>query len=301
MPCIVQISFPIVLAVILLQACNNSSDKAETKTGFITVADSKLYYETTGKGEAVVLLHGGFLDRRMWEKQVKEFSKNYQVITCDLRGHGSTTDGDSSYFMYEAIRMLLDTLQVKKATIAGLSVGAIIATDFAIEYPQYTYKLVLVTPGLNRQRDTTFSQDSSIDQYSELLKMAVEKDHDTAMAAEYFIRCWFDGPHRNPEETDTTERKKAVAMAVATMKTHKLLHWARYAEPVAEQRLKNISSPALIIIADKDNYRISKNAEALKAAIPNARIMIINNAAHMPNMERPAEFNKLFLAFLKGK
>jgi len=296
---IITIIFSIAFAVILIYACNDAAGLPPTKTGFITVADSKLYYETTGGGEAIVLLHGGFLDRRMWEKQVKEFANKYQVITCDLRGHGASTDGDSSYFMYEAIRMLLDTLQVKKAIIAGLSLGAMVATDFAIEYPQYTHKLVLVTPGLNKL-DTSFAQDSSINRNTGLFGTAIE-NHDTALAAEYFIRTWFDGPYRQPSETDTVERKKALDMAIATLKNHKLLHWVRFAESPAIQRLKNISCPALIIVAEKDNYRISKNAEALDAGIPSARIVTIKNTAHMPNMEKPAEFNKLFLDFLGEK
>lgn len=290
----------LIVIVSSILACNQSPEM-KTNTGFITVADSKLYYESTGQGEAIVLIHGGFLDRRMWDKQVKEFSKDYRVITCDLRGHGATTDGDSSYFMHEAVRMLLDTLQVKKVTIAGLSLGAIIATDFAIEYPQYTNKLVLVTPGLNKM-DTSFAEDTIMNSYSRLIMKAIETDRDIVMAAEYFIRSWFDGPYREASETDTTERRKALAMAMSTLKNHNLLlHWPRFAEPPAIGRLKNISSPTLIIVTDKDNYRISKHAEVLKADIPRSKITIINNVAHMPNMEKPAEFNRIFLEFLKGE
>jgi pimeloyl-ACP methyl ester carboxylesterase len=267
-------------------------------SGFITIADSKLYYETTGTGEAILLLHGGFMDRRMWDEQVKRFSKKYRVITCDLRGHGATIDGDSSYFMYEAIHMLLDTLHEKKVNIAGLSLGAMIATDFAIEYPQYVRRLILITPGLN-SLDTTFVQDSTITKYSNLMGDAVTKEKDTMLAAEYFIRSWFDGPCRSPEQTDTAARKKALAMATATMKTHKFLHWTRLAEPPAIQRLKKITASALIIIAEKDNYRISKNAEALKNGIANSKIVTIRNAAHLVNLEQPGEFNKIFLAFIK--
>ncbi len=80
---------------------------------------------------------------------MRAFAKDYRVITCDQRGHGRTIDGDSSYFMHEAVRMLLDSLQVRRAVICGLSMGAMVATDFAIEYPDYTQKLILLVPGLN--------------------------------------------------------------------------------------------------------------------------------------------------------
>src|SRR5690348_13971978 len=101
----------IIAFIIALTACHHEPGP-NPKNGFITVADSKLYYETTGTGESIVLLHGGYMDRRMWDDQVREFSKQYHVITCDLRGQGATIDGDSDYFMYEAIRMLLDTLHI---------------------------------------------------------------------------------------------------------------------------------------------------------------------------------------------
>ncbi|HYM92670.1 MAG TPA: alpha/beta hydrolase [Chitinophagaceae bacterium] len=284
--------------ILVISGCKDQEKKPVSLSGFITVADSKLYYESTGTGEAILLLHGGFMNSRMWDEQVKEFSKKYCVITCDLRGHGLTVDGDSSYFMYEAIRMLLDTLGEKKVNIAGLSLGAMIATDFAIEYPQYVNRLILITPGLN-SLDTTFAQDSTITKYSNLMGDAVTKQKDTMLAAEYFIRSWFDGPYRSPEQTDTAARKKALAMATETMKTHKFLHWTRLAEPPAIQRLKKITAPTLIIIAEKDNYRISKNAEALKNGIANSKIVTIRNAAHLVSLEKPEEFNKTFLEFIK--
>jgi len=281
-----------------LAGCDNKLPEAVTKTGFVPVADSKLYYESTGKGEAIVLLHGGYMDRRMWDEQVKVFSKNYRVITCDLRGHGSTIDGDSSYLMYEAIRILLDSLHETKVNLAGLSLGAMIATDFAIAYPQYIKKLLLITPGLNKL-DTVFAEDSSITHYSNLLREAVIEKKDTAMAAEYFIRCWFDGPGRSPEQTDTAARRKALSIAVSTMKTHKLLHWTRFSDPPAIERLNKITAATLIITGEKDNFRISKNAEALNKEISGSFIITIKNAAHLPNMEKPAEFNKIVLDFIR--
>jgi 3-oxoadipate enol-lactonase len=288
----------VLIFVFRLSICSAQDNKGDTQTGFITVADSKLYYESTGKGKPIVLLHGGFMDTRMWDGQVKEFSKKYRVITCDLRGHGKTMDGDSSYFMYEAIRMLLDSLNEKKADIAGLSLGATVATDFAIEYPRYVNKLLLITPGLN-SFDTTFVQDSTMVKYSNLMDDAVVKRKDTALAAEYFIRSWFDGPFRSPEQTDAAIRKRALAIATSTMKTHQFMHWARFAQPRAIGRLEKITAPTLIIIAEKDNYRISKNADALNKGITNSKIVIISNAAHLVNLEKPEEFNKIFLEFIR--
>ena len=289
----------ILVYLFYLTACNTTTASPDKKTGYITIADSKLYYETTGKGDAILFLHAGFMDRRMWEPQVNEFSKDHQVIVCDMRGHGITVDGDSSYYMYEALRILLDSLHIKKAVIAGLSLGAVVATDFAIQYPQYTEKLILAGPGINKL-ETRFAQDTIMFRRYDSLKMAAE-NKDTVLAAEYFVRSWFDGPVRKPADTDTAARAKALKMAIATMKTHRLSYWTRFAEPPAVTMLNKIAANTLIIVGEKDNYRIFVNSDTLQAYIPHTSRIVIPGTAHMMNMEKPVEFNNAVRKFIADK
>ena len=291
-------SFALWIAVIFFSCTEKKSPSPEKKSGFINIADSRLYYEVTGEGDPVLFLHGGFMDRRMWENQVSEFSKNYKVITCDQRGHGLHNDGDSSYYMYEGLRILLDTLNIKSATVIGLSMGGAVATDFAIQYPAYTKKLVLVTPGLTGINSDQ-AEDSTLNNGFALLKDAIEKKKDTPLAAEYFIRSWFDGPFRQPSETDTTERRKALNMAINCLLTHKFLHWVRMADTPAIKEIHKITASTLVILGEKDNPIIKRNYETLSKNIPRIRSVVIKGVAHMPNMERPEEFNKIVLDFLR--
>jgi 3-oxoadipate enol-lactonase len=295
----------IFISASILICCNTTpgnTGKIETVTGFIPVANSKLYYEITGKGEPVLLLHGGLLDRRMWEQQVKALSTNYQVITCDQRGHGLTVDGDSNYLMHEAVRILLDSLHISNVTIGGLSMGAMVATDFAINYPDYTKKLILVTPGLNGNPDDSTMDSVMLNRFASL-RNAIEAQHDSAMGSEIFIRSWFDGPQRKSSETDTIQRKKALEMCYHTITAHRLLYGVRFADIPSIKNLSTIKMPVLVINTDKDNPKITRNVDTFLKAMPQARHVLIKNTAHMPNMEKPEEFNKAVLDFLaeKGK
>ncbi|HEY2951197.1 MAG TPA: alpha/beta fold hydrolase, partial [Verrucomicrobiae bacterium] len=95
-----------------------------------------LYYETTGRGETIVLIHGGQMDRRMWDAQFDSFARPYRVIRYDIRGFGKSDVPDKPYSHAGDLHSLLRHWRVKKATLMGLSLGAAIATDFAIEHPE---------------------------------------------------------------------------------------------------------------------------------------------------------------------
>jgi 3-oxoadipate enol-lactonase len=285
----------IAIFLLLLTACNTKDDHPHS--GFVHYAGSKLYYEDYGSGEPVIFLHGGFMDHRMWSHQAEGLQDKFRVVTIDLRGHGSTIDGDSSYFMYEGIKAVMDSLKIKKASLAGLSLGSIVATDMALEYPDYVQKLVLSTPGIHTWvKEVT--ADSLMRKNMRLVEHALVGQKDTALAAEYFIRTWFDGPFRKSSQTDTAERKMAVSMATSTMRIHKLSHWPRFAENPATGRLGNIQAPVLIIQGELDNQTIKLNCDTLQASIPHVQRYLIKGVAHMPNMERPEEFNNALIGFL---
>jgi 3-oxoadipate enol-lactonase len=107
-----------------------------------------LYFEIKGRGKPVVLIHGGQLDRRMWDAQFDEFAKRYRVIRYDLRGFGKSSAPSKPFSNHEDLHALLRRLQVEKATLVGLSLGGAVAVDFALMYPNEVDSLVLVCPGL---------------------------------------------------------------------------------------------------------------------------------------------------------
>ena len=98
----------------------------------IPIADGGvMYYEETGSGEPVLLLHGHTLDRRMWDGQVEYLKESFRLIVPDMRGYGKTTDPREGYqFTHmDDILTLMDSLHIEKAHVVGLSMGAYVAGD----------------------------------------------------------------------------------------------------------------------------------------------------------------------------
>src|SRR5262245_33847872 len=124
------------LAFIMLPMSFISADAAQVMRGTAQVNGTALYYETKGRGFPVVLISsGGILDRRGWDQQFDIFSKHYRVIRYDVRGIGKSARPAEPFSHSEDLYALLNSLKIKHAHVVGLSVGAAIAIDFAIEHP----------------------------------------------------------------------------------------------------------------------------------------------------------------------
>lgn len=115
------------------------------QTGFIEVEGTRLYYEVAGSGRTMILIHGLTLDSRMWDDQFETFAQQYQVIRYDLRGFGkSGLPNSESYSYVDDQKALIDHLGVSHAYVIGLSLGGMIAIDFALEHPEATDALIPV-------------------------------------------------------------------------------------------------------------------------------------------------------------
>ena len=108
-----------------------------------------IFYEVSGAGEPVVLIHAFSVDRRMWAPQIALLEKRFRVVRYDQRGHGKSDGPSAPYAQHEDLRSVLDALGIDKATLIGLSAGATTATDFAIAYPNRVVRVVLASPGLS--------------------------------------------------------------------------------------------------------------------------------------------------------
>jgi pimeloyl-ACP methyl ester carboxylesterase len=134
--------------------------------------------------------------------------------------------------------------------------------------------------------------------------MAAIEQGDLALASELQNRIWVDGPFRQPEQVNPLVRQRAAEMNRIAL-TNGTWDKAdarplRPLDPPAAQRLNEIHVPTLIVAGALDHPEILRAAEVLTTAIPGARKMVIPDCAHMPNMEKPAEFNRAVLDFLHG-
>ena len=122
-------------------------------------------------------------------------------------------------------------------------------------------------------------------------------------ANELELRMWVDGPHRAPEQVEPAVRERVRAMnreAIAQASRAPEDAKPRRLEPPAIGRLGEVRAPTLVIVGDQDVPHVEATADLLASGIPGARKVVIPGVAHMVNMERPQEFNRLVLEFLGG-
>ncbi|WP_315823622.1 alpha/beta hydrolase [Paraflavitalea speifideaquila] len=135
--------------IVLGMACGQSTNQGEATSGTVQAGNLSVFYTRTGSGSPILLLHAGLLDHTMWAKQVATLSAKYDVITPDLPFHGKTMGLDSIILSADVIRILMDSLHLSKASVAGLSMGSGVALDLAIDYPERVDKVFLISAGLN--------------------------------------------------------------------------------------------------------------------------------------------------------
>ena len=284
-------------AVIFIISCNNNEQKQQFKTGSIKAGNLQVYYERTGKGDAILFLHAGLQDHTMWAEQVKALSAQYEVITIDLPYHGKTMGTDTTLLVADMIKILLDSLQLQKVSVAGLSMGGSVAQDFIIAYPERVNKAILISAGINGY-EKTHAMDSISTNWWQAFRQALN-DKDTIQAAIEFTKAWAEGPYRN-DKLQAPVSKNIYSKTLENLTLHKMEGWPLLQDhPPAIEKISSIKVPVLIIDGDKDMPYITANAVFMEKNIPGAKRVLMKDVAHMLNIERPDELNKLIMDFLK--
>jgi pimeloyl-ACP methyl ester carboxylesterase len=272
---------------------------AHVTNGHIDIDGGKLYYQTAGQGKALVLVHTGFADSRMWDEQWNEFAKHYRVIRFDMRGFGRSTRLSGPVARRRELYQVLETLGVDRAALLGCSLGGEVILDLALEHPEMVSALIAVStvPGgweFQGAPPQTLMQ-----------MMAAVQQGDLALASELQNQLWIDGPFREPGQVDARLRRRAAELNRITLEHGT---WGAAVaspldplQPPAARRLDEIHVPALIVAGALDNPEILRAAEVMAAGIRGAGKTIIPDCAHLPNMEKPARFNSAVLDFLGGQ
>jgi pimeloyl-ACP methyl ester carboxylesterase len=273
------------------------AQRAATK-GWIKAGNLQVYYERAGKGPALLLLHAGLQDHTMWAEQVKVLSKQYEVMTPDLPYHGLTKGIDTSILAQDVIKILLDSLQLPKVSVAGLSMGAAVTEDFIIAYPGRVNKAILISAGINGYEKKYPIDSVSMRWYTDFSTALQNKD--TSKAAVEFTKAWAEGIYRSGDSLKAAISQYVYQKTLNNLRVHKMQGWPRLNDaPTAFESLSSIQLPVLVIEGDKDLPFISVASEYLEKNIAGAKRVVIKDVAHMLNMEKPQELNKIMLDFLK--
>lgn len=244
--------------------------------------NGQIYYEIVGSGEPIVFVHGFTLDHTMWQPQVEFFSKGYHVVTYDARGFGKSSLPEGPYDHTDDLHALLDHLGIDQAHFVGLSMGARIATNFALAYPDTVRSLTLMDPALDGYK-------SEVDWNVYAKEEGLERAKENWLNHELF--------------TVTQKRPEIVAALRSTVENYSGWHWLHHdpqnpSNTHARDHLHQITRPTLIVVGEGDLTYFHNIAAVLAVGISGARKVIVPNAGHMVNMEAPDEINSLLDDFI---
>ena len=251
-----------------------------------------LAHEVAGAGPALLLVHAGIADRRMWDDQVGAFAgAGWTVVRADLPGFGETPLPDRPVALWATLRGLLDHLGIERAVVVGCSLGGRAAVDLALAAPDRVRALVLVGSGLAGHP----FEEPALFELWDRGEGAAERG-DFAEAARVEVDTWVVGMDRDRSAVDPEVRRRVEGMLLAAY-THGEADLEE-PDPPAAGRLGKVAAPALVLVGEHDRPDLHAMADALAGGIPGAERMVLAGTAHLPNMERPAEFNRVVLDFL---
>jgi len=269
----------------------------QTKSGFVNIDGAQIYYETAGKGTPFVMIHAGVADRRQWNNEFTYFARNHQVLRYDMRGYGKSEPVDGEFSHMSDLVSILKALALQRPLVLmGCSMGGGLAMDFALAHSSRVKALIMVGSGPS---GLTLDVPTPA-KFAEAEKAFEAGDLD--LTAEIETQIWFDGTDRTPDQVNQAMRKLAYEMGrnALAYEARQLGKRLPNTDTPAFDRLKDLSIPVLVIVGAHDTPYILAAADYMIKKIPAARKVRIEDAAHLPNMDQPQEFQSIVNAFLES-
>ena len=249
-----------------------------------------LPYTDRGRGQALVLLHGFPLDRRMWNAQVERLSHVCRVIAPDLRGFGRS--GNSDLFTIESladdIHVFVEQLVAKPCVLAGLSMGGYVALAYAKKYPRDLRGLVLL--------DTKAAADAPAAKEGRGKMIELVRSQGAAAVAEQMLPKML-GPTTQQNRPEVVKTLRSL-MAECAPQTIEYALAAMRDRPDRSAELSSIKAPTLVVVGEADAITPPDVAESMANAIPGAKLEVIRDAGHMAPMEQPEQVNRAIERFM---
>lgn len=258
--------------------------------GYLELGGGRLHWLSDGGGPAVVLVHGGTTDLRVWEDQVPALVHTHRVIRYDLRGRGRSTPPSAPYSMADDIVALLDHLSVASAAVIGFSTGGLIALDLAIRH-QHRTDAVMTIGACLRPRDA--ATDAALEELNLALaeREGARRRGDIATAVRVDLDVWVSA-HRGEA------RDRLVAWYLDNPYDHVTSDRHERISSMTPEALASIRVPTLVAVGDHDVRLARLSAARLAAEIPGAELRQFAGADHHVNTSAPAEFNAALRGFL---
>jgi 3-oxoadipate enol-lactonase len=252
------------------------------------VRDIDLYYEVNGQGQPVVFIHGLGSSSRDWERQVPVFSKQYQVLTFDIRGHGKSDKpaGPYTIALFAAdTAELIKGLGVAPAHIVGISLGGMIALQLAVSARDLVRSLTVVNAG------PEFIIRTAKERLQVLQRQVIVRLLGMRKMGEVLSKRLFPKPGQEDLRSLFVERWAENDPRAYRDAMRALVGWS------VTDHLGSIQCPTLVISADQDYTPVAAK-EAYVARMPRAELVVISDSRHATPVEQPEQFNEALLTFL---
>lgn len=264
----------------------------ETRCGEAAVNGTRLYYEIAGTGSPLVLISGGgTLDRRQWDDAFDVLAARCRVVRYDTRGIGRSARPTAEFSHHEDLRCLLEFLDITRAVVCGVSFGAAIAVDFALDHPNLVSGLVVAGAGLSSDKK------ANVEAVLALAALAKEEGLDRAIDLITGMPSFVSPGNASARRRmrDIYRDNRDLFEAGFPLVTLWQPTW-----PPASERLTQITAPTLVVVGGNDFPAIAAGADHMASSIAGAKKVVIKDAGHMVNMDAPAEFNRAVLTFLRS-
>lgn len=243
-----------------------------------------LHVESAGNGPAILLIHSGVTDARMWDDLWPDLAAAHTVVRYDLRGHGRSGIPPVPFAHHDDALAVLDALGIERAMVVGASMGGGVALDLALTHPERVRSLVLINTLAGMERPSP-----DLRAGWDAVNTAWDAG-DLDAATEIELRMWVDGPTRQPGEVDPAVRERVRLMDRALLTRAEEHEAATESEldPPARERLAEVTCPVLLIVGLLDLSDALASAATLEAGLSDVHRVDIPNTAHLPAMERPS-------------
>ena len=249
-----------------------------------------VHHEVTGPDDAPALVLSNSLgaDLRMWDPQAEALAERFRLVRYDTRGHGQSPVPDGPYtidHVGQDLIALLDHLDIERAHVVGLSLGGMTGMWLGIHAPERLNRLVLLSTSAQLGPPETWSD-----------RAAVVRAQGTEAVAEAGVGRWLTEDFRD-EHPDTAAWLRE--MIAATPDAGYAACCAVIEHMDLTAGLASIPAPTLAIAGAQDPATPPDHAERIVAAIPDARLEVLDPAAHLANVEQPEAVTRLILEHLE--
>jgi len=253
----------------------------------VEIFGQRIQYYEAGQGPNVIFLHGLGGDATNWVFNLAPLAQNYHVYALDQIGFGDSAKPMMEYKIetfVEFLHAFMAALNIPRATLVGNSLGGWIAADFAARYPDKVEKLVLVdAAGLSLQGETprlpVDLNPASVSGMRRVLEFIV---YNKQAMSEEVARAAFE---RRMKRGDGYTIQRVMAGLFA-------------GDQFLDAKLGSIQAPTLILWGRDDGLTLLSLGERFQKAIPGAQLVVFDQCGHIPQIEKPVEFNQTLLKFL---